>query len=141
MFKVPTQTIDIFATIVCVVWLPVLLLICSGILPILVVQHSVDPCADLFCDAPFKCVVGDVTGNAYCVPDCTVDNGGCPADEICEVETYDCASSIGPPCDPYSYANCRDAPYGKRITMISPGVTNPSPHPPLISPSGVVLIS
>ena len=102
----------------------------SGILPILVVQHTVDPCADESCVDPYKCVVSDVSGNAICVPDCTVDNGGCPADEICEVKIYDDESSNVEPRDPILYINCRDAPYGKRITMISPGVTIPPPPPP-----------
>ena len=47
-----------------------------------------DPCAGVSCEAPDRGVVSDETENAICVPDCIMDIGGCPADQICEIRTY-----------------------------------------------------
>ena len=56
-----------------------------------------DPCATKECPNGHRCEVFEFTGETFCDPDCSLNNGGCRADQTCELETVYC---IRAPCPP-----------------------------------------
>ena len=54
-----------------------------------------DPCSSFECPSHAQCRVFQ-TGQAYCDPSCSVDNGGCEEDETCQLLATPCAA---PPLD------------------------------------------
>ncbi len=54
-----------------------------------------DPCSSFECSSHAQCRVFQ-TGQAYCDPSCSVDNGGCEEDETCQLLATPCAA---PPLD------------------------------------------
>ena len=57
-------------------------------------------CVDHDCEKGSQCkVYGPYgpTGQPYCEPSCDLDNGGCPADQICSLHNVKCAQDPCPP--------------------------------------------
>ena len=64
------------------------------------VVECIDPCKGFNCPSGSKCevFVGPPFGQeAFCQPSCDLDNGGCPANKICRLETVVCVRSPCPP--------------------------------------------
>ena len=63
---------------------------------------KIDPCATVRCRNGFRCQVfqpvGDLAGGpqAFCNPDCNLNNGGCPPDKECQLRPTLCAFNT--PC-------------------------------------------
>ena len=56
-----------------------------------------DPCALVFCANGHRCEVFEPTGEAFCNPDCDLNNGGCPADQDCQLQKVVCVRAPCPP--------------------------------------------
>ena len=61
--------------------------------------HAVvqDPCATVRCRAGHRCEVFEPTGEAFCTPDCSLNNGGCARNEICILQDVLCVRAPCPP--------------------------------------------
>ena len=57
----------------------------------------VDPCATVRCANGYQCEVFKPTGEAYCQPNCSLNNGGCPADQECRLQPVICVRAPCPP--------------------------------------------
>ena len=62
-----------------------------------VVLVSADPCATVLCRIGHQCEVFKPTGEPFCVPNCSLNNGGCFKDQICELQTVQCKRAPCPP--------------------------------------------
>ena len=71
--------------------------ILSSLLPVL------SPCATILCPNGFRCEVFD--GEAFCDPDCSLNNGGCLFNQTCRLEDVDCVRA---PCPPVRICEDRD---------------------------------
>ena len=65
---------------------------------------SIDPCATVDCQPGSTCKVYQPTGEAFCEPSCDINNGGCAADQICQLNQVQCVRA---PCPPV--VECLDA--------------------------------
>ena len=61
------------------------------------VTCSADPCATVRCANGYQCEVFKFTGEAYCQPNCSLNNGGCPADQECRLQPVVCVRAPCPP--------------------------------------------
>ena len=57
----------------------------------------VNPCDTHQCPTGSRCKVYEPTGEAFCEPSCDLDNGGCPANKRCSLETVQCVRAPCPP--------------------------------------------
>ena len=57
-----------------------------------------DSCDSIECDKGEACRIFSTTGEAYCDPDCSVENGGCEADQICIQALALCSINSRSPC-------------------------------------------
>ena len=64
----------------------------------------IDPCATVDCQPGSTCKVYQPTGEAFCDPSCDINNGGCAADQICQLNQVQCVRA---PCPPV--VECLDA--------------------------------
>ena len=71
-------------------------------------ENSVSPCATILCQNGFRCEVEN--GEGFCQPDCSLNNGGCPKNQKCELHRVECVRS---PCpldrrceDPCALIDC-----------------------------------
>ena len=70
-----------------------------------------DPCAAVSCLTGHTCEVHTPTGEAFCMPSCSLNNGGCPLTHQCSLKAVACVSAPCPPvveCTPprkYLYWN------------------------------------
>ena len=62
-----------------------------------------DPCALVDCVPGYRCIVSDITGQGICDPSCDLNNGECPANQICRISEIDCGNQ---PCDNYRVISC-----------------------------------
>ena len=67
------------------------------------VVRCLDQCSVMRCRAGHRCEIHKPTGEAFCKPDCSVNNGGCRSDQICELRPVTCVS---PPCPPEVQCSC-----------------------------------
>ena len=78
--------------------------------------NNLDGCAVVRCPSNTYCQISNRTGNALCVPDCQINNGGCREDQVCEVVVSNgCVSSDS--CDPLMFALCKDPLFGKSFEI------------------------
>ncbi len=78
-----------------------------------------DPCALIDCEVGFRCEV--FNGKGFCRADCSLDNGGCPRRQICELQNVVCVTApcfpvrvCKPDCPPKcSREFCKHAPPGR----------------------------
>ena len=56
---------------------------------------TADPCDNYTCPTGSQCEVFEPTGEAFCDSSCDLDNGGCPANQICSLQIVQC---IRAPC-------------------------------------------
>ncbi len=61
------------------------------------------PCAAVRCSTGHRCEVDQATGSPFCAPDCSLDNGGCRSDQICELKPVQCVTT---PCPPEVQCSC-----------------------------------
>lgn len=54
-------------------------------------------CAKVRCANGYRCEIYKPTGEAFCNPDCRLNNGGCRADQTCKLKEVQC---IRAPCPP-----------------------------------------
>ena len=59
--------------------------------------YTVDPCDNHMCPIGSQCKVYRPTGEAFCEPSCDLDNGGCPANQECSLQTVQCVRAPCPP--------------------------------------------
>ena len=60
-------------------------------------QRIPNACARVRCASGYRCEIYKPTGEAFCNPDCKLNNGGCHADQTCKLEKVQC---IRAPCPP-----------------------------------------
>ena len=60
-----------------------------------------NPCATVRCANGFRCKVSN--GKAFCDPDCSLNNGGCPRGQICRLQNVTCVTQ---PCPPVRLCRC-----------------------------------
>ena len=60
----------------------------------------IDLCATKKCPNGYQCMVFELgpTREAYCQPNCSLNNGGCPADQECRIKPVYCVRA---PCPPF----------------------------------------
>ena len=56
------------------------------------------------CRKGTQCKLHEPTGRPYCEPSCDIDNGGCPDNQTCSLQSVTC---IQAPCPPK--VQCRDS--------------------------------
>ena len=56
-----------------------------------------DSCTGFECPTGSQCKVYEPTGEAFCEPSCDLNNGGCPANQRCSLETVQCVRAPCPP--------------------------------------------
>ncbi len=54
-------------------------------------------CDTKVCPLGSSCKINEPTGEAFCAPSCSIDNGGCPRDQSCSLQVVSC---IRAPCPP-----------------------------------------
>ncbi|XP_064399010.1 mucin-2-like isoform X2 [Halichondria panicea] len=90
-----------------------------------------DPCSSFECSSHAQCRVFQ-TGQAYCDPSCSVDNGGCEEDETCQLLATPCAA---PPLDqppspcPLVVVCTPVTTPTPEVTVPTEAVTTPKPNP------------
>ena len=65
-----------------------------------------DPCGSTECLKGEACRIFPPTGEAYCDPDCSVENGGCEADQKCIQALALCSIDSKTPCP--GFVTCVD---------------------------------
>ena len=60
-------------------------------------MHYLDPCESFECPDGARCRLYPPTGEPFCQPDCSLDNGGCPANQRCSLNEVQCIRSPCPP--------------------------------------------
>ena len=69
-------------------------------------NYYTDLCRNHTCPTGSQCKVYQPTGEAFCDPSCDLDNGGCPADQMCSLQTVECVRVPCPPtvnCSPSKF--------------------------------------
>ena len=56
-----------------------------------------DRCTGFECPTGSQCKVYEPTREAFCEPSCDLNNGGCPANQRCSLETVQCVRAPCPP--------------------------------------------
>ena len=58
---------------------------------------TANPCANHTCPTGSRCRVFKPTGEAFCEPSCSINNGGCSANQTCSLEVVQCVRAPCPP--------------------------------------------
>jgi len=58
-------------------------------------------CSTVRCGNGYRCKISN--GKAFCDPDCSLNNGGCPRGQICRLEKVKCVTQ---PCPPVRLCQC-----------------------------------
>ena len=56
-----------------------------------------DPCSTIKCQCGHHCEVFKPTGEPFCAPNCSLDNGGCSKGELCTLQQVQCVRAPCPP--------------------------------------------
>ena len=56
-----------------------------------------DPCEIKKCPAGSRCKIFEPTGEAFCEPSCSIDNGGCSSCQSCSLREVQCVRAPCPP--------------------------------------------
>ena len=71
------------------------LLLTQLLMCIIIVFSILDPCATVRCANGYQCEVFQPTGEAFCQPNCSLNNGGCSANQTCRLQQVQCVRA---PC-------------------------------------------
>ena len=65
----------------------------------IIISTFLDPCETKSEECPIgtRCKIYEPTGEAFCEPSCSIENGGCDSDEVCTLQDVVCVRSPCPP--------------------------------------------